>query len=71
LIKSWIIGLVVAVAIGVGLPEIEVAYACLRPISEGSVWGRALIVVNMIATFSLVGLPACAAIIWWRRRARP
>lgn len=71
MIKSWAIGLVVAVAIAAGLPEIEVTYACLRPISEGCVWGRALIIVNMVATFVLIGLPACVCAVWWRQRARP
>lgn len=54
----WVPAIAVCVIVGVGLPQLEVAYACLRPVSEGCVWGRALISVNTVATLVLVGIPA-------------
>jgi hypothetical protein len=60
-LKHVLQGAGIAVAVGVALPEIEVTYACLRPYSEGCVWGHALILVNMVATFVLIGIPVAAA----------
>jgi hypothetical protein len=55
---SSLFGMAVGLLVGFGLPHLEVARACLRPISEGCVWGRSLIAVNIIATLILVGLDA-------------
>jgi len=66
-LKGWLLGVVVAAAIATILPQLEVEYACVRPISEGCVWGRALITVNRVATFFLIGMPAGGLIVWWRR----
>jgi uncharacterized membrane protein (DUF441 family) len=65
---SSLFGMAVGLLVGFGLPYLEVARACLRPISEGCVWGRSLIAVNIIATLILVGLPVGVLTAWWAGR---
>ena len=50
-------GLIAAIVIGVGAPLLEIAFACRNPSSEGCVWGRALLPVNIAATLLILGTP--------------
>jgi hypothetical protein len=63
--NRFLAGIVVCVSVGFGVPRLEVAYECLRPISEGCVWGHALIGVNTAATLVLIGVPVGAFVFWW------
>lgn len=58
-----------ALIVGVGLPYLEVAVACQRPISEGCVWGRAYFPLNVAATLLIGGVPAFLAVLWLTRRS--
>lgn len=53
----YVLSAAAAVAVGTGIPLAVVWRACRRPASEGCVWGRALLPVNVTATCLIVGLP--------------
>jgi hypothetical protein len=59
---SW--GFVAAMLVGLGAPHLEVALACRRPISEGCVWGRALLPVNVVASLVILGIPTFLVVVW-------
>ena len=64
-------GFLLAAAVALGVPALEVANACRREISEGCVWGKALFWVNVAATFVIVGVPLWILLVWrLRRRSR-
>jgi hypothetical protein len=64
--------LITALVVGLGLPYIEVAYACRRQLSEACVWGHAYLPLNLAATLLLVGGPTFLVTSWLlRRRSRP
>jgi len=66
--RPLLFGIAVCLIVGFGLPPLEVALACQRPISEGCVWGRALISVNIVATLIIAGIPAGLLTAWFTRR---
>jgi NhaP-type Na+/H+ or K+/H+ antiporter len=67
-IRRSLIGLALSAIVAVGLPQLELAYACRQPTSEGCVWGHALISVNTAATGVIVGIPVGALVVWWLGR---
>ncbi len=68
--RSLLFGMAAGLIVGFGLPYLELAIACLRPISEGCVWGRAVIPVNIAATLVILGIPVGVVAAWWARRRR-
>jgi hypothetical protein len=61
-------GFLLAAAVGLGAPYLEVANACRLPVSEQCVWGKALIWVNVAATFFIIGVPLWALLVWFLKR---
>jgi hypothetical protein len=62
--NRYILALIAAVLVGLGLPQVEVALACRRPLSEACVWGHAYLPLNVAATLLLLGVPTFLVIIW-------
>jgi Na+(H+)/acetate symporter ActP len=69
-VVTSLIGIAAGLIAGVGLPLLEVGFACRRSISEGCVWGRALIGINIVATLVVVGIPVGLMTAWLVSRRR-
>lgn len=68
---KWLLPLFVAVSIGIGGPLLELAFKCRDRISEGCVWGKAYLPLNMGLYFLLIGLPVAFAMhLLMRKRDR-
>ncbi len=62
--NRYLLALLGAGLVGIGLPQLEVAFACRRPVSEGCGWWHASLPVNVAATFLLLGVPTFFVIVW-------
>jgi putative exporter of polyketide antibiotics len=61
----YLCALIAAMCVGLGLPQIEVALACRRPVSEACVWGHAYLPLNIAATLLLGGVPTFLVVAWF------
>ena len=57
-------GSLAGIGVTLAAPLIEVWFACRRPISEGCVWGKALLPVNFVCTALVLGVPTFLLVRW-------
>lgn len=65
--RSRVLRLVLAIAVGLAAPEIELALKCGRPDSEACVWGRAYMPVTRVLYFIAFGVATYALLTLVRR----